>query len=272
MIKFADSESSFDDANFIIYGYPFEGTVCFRKGTALAPNKVREESYNFETYLLELGIDLCDLSIHDQGNLLIKDNQIENETLLEDSVRKIINKDGKKFPIGIGGEHSMTPPIVRAIKEKHSDLSVVIIDAHLDFRKEYEGNRSSHATTTYQLVEMLGKDNVYPIGIRSASKEEIQRAEQIGFDFGRDIDSINGLVYLILDMDAIDPAYAPAVGTPEPFGLTPLEVIKIIDRLSSKMVGFDCVEACPPLDNGNTSSLAARIVRHVIGAAAQRIY
>ena len=273
MIKFADSESSFDDANFVIYGYPFEGTACFRKGTALAPDKVREESYNFETYLLELGIDLCDLSIHDQGNLLIKDNQIENETLLEDSVRKIINKDGKKFPIGIGGEHSMTPPIVRAIKEKHSDLSVVIIDAHLDFRKEYEGNSRSHATTTYQLVEMLGKDNVYPIGIRSASKEEIQRAEQIGFDFGRDIDSINGPVYLSLDMDAIDPAYAPAVGTPEPFGLTPLEVIKMIDKLSSIMVGFDCVETCPPLDNGNTSSLAARIVRHVIGAdAAQRIY
>ena len=74
MIKFADSESSFDDANFVIYGYPFEGTACFRKGTALAPDEVREESYNFETYLLELGIDLCDLSIHDQGNLLIKDN------------------------------------------------------------------------------------------------------------------------------------------------------------------------------------------------------
>ena len=67
-------------------------------------------------------------------------------------------------------------------------------------------------------------------------------------------------------MDGIDPAYAPGVGTPEPFGLTPLEVIKIIDSLSSKMVGFDCVETCPPLDNGNTSSLAARILRHVIGA------
>ena len=103
---------------------------------------------------------------------------------------------------------------------------------------------------------MLGKDNVYPIGIRSASKEEIQRAEQIGFDFCRSIDSINGPVYLSLDMDGIDPAYAPAVGTPEPFGLTPLEVIKIIDSLSSRMVGFDCVEACPPFDNGNTSSLA----------------
>ena len=264
MIKFADSESSFDDANFVIYGYPFEGTACFRKGTALAPDEVRKESYNFETYLLELGIDLCDLSIHDQGNLLIKDNQIENEILLEDSVRNIISKN--KFPIGIGGEHSMTPPIVRALKQKHPDLSVVIIDAHLDFRKEYEGNSKSHATTVYQLVDMLVKDNLYPIWVRSASKKEIQRAEEMGFDFCRNIDSINSPVYLSLDMDGIDPAYAPGVGTPEPFGLTPLEVIKIIDSLSSKMVGFDCVEACPPLDNGNTSSLAARIVRHVIGA------
>ena len=160
----------------------------------------------------------------------------------------------------------MTLPIVRAVKEKYSDLSVVIIDAHLDFRKEYEGNSKSHATTAYQLVEMLEKDNVYPIGIRSASKEEIQRAEQIGFNFCRSIDSINGPVYLSLDMDGIDPAYAPAVGTPEPC-LTPLEVIKIIDSLSSRMVGFDCVEACPPFDNGNTSSLAAKSL-DVIGTNA----
>ena len=105
MIKFADSESSFSDANFVIYGYPFEGTACFRKGTALAPDEVRKESYNFETYLLELGIDLCDLSIHDQGNLLIKDNQIERLDDLVDSllneIETLKNKPTKTIAIGV---------------------------------------------------------------------------------------------------------------------------------------------------------------------------
>ena len=279
MLKFADAESSFTDADYVMYGYPFDGTACFRKGTSFGPTSIRRESHNFETYLLELDVDICNISIHDQGDIELtstvlpfKDDQEENELRLENAIERIICPN--KFPIGIGGEHSMTPPIVKKLKEKYSNLSVVVIDAHLDFRNEYEGNKRSHATTTYQLVKLLGKNNVYPVGVRSASKKEIKRANKLKFNFNRDIKSIEGPVYLSLDMDGIDPSYAPGVGTPEPFGISPTDVINIIDRLSDKLVGFDCVETCPAYDYGNTASLAARIIRHVIGvtSSTNRIY
>ena len=80
------------------------------------------------------------------------------------------------------------------------------------------------------------------------------------------VDTLDGPLYLSLDMDAIDPAFAPGVGTPEPFGMTPYEVLQVLNFLSDRLVGFDCVETCPPADNGNTAALAARLVRHALGA------
>ena len=113
---FADAESSYNEARFVYYGYPFDGTACFRKGTSEAPDAIRKNSYNFETYLLELGIDLSDVSANDWGNLELTKNQDKNEKLLEDLVSKIVN-DGK-FPVGLGGEHSLTPAAVKAAHSK----------------------------------------------------------------------------------------------------------------------------------------------------------
>ena len=273
---FADAEASFNDARFIFYGYPFEGTACFRKGTAKAPDEIRRHSYNFETYLMELGVDLSDVAINDYGNLELTKDQGKNESLVTDLVTKIV--DGVKFPIGLGGEHSLTPPVVKAVQAKYPNLIVVILDAHLDFRVEYENNPMSHATVTRRISEIVGVDNVCSIGIRSVSRAEISEARGIGLKFIESgwtelreyladlIDDLDGPVYLSLDMDAIDPAFAPGVGTPEPFGMTPYEVIQTINFFADRIVGFDCVEVCPPYDNGNTSALAARLTRHLVGA------
>jgi agmatinase len=273
---FADAEASFNDAKFVFYGYPFDGTACFRKGTSQAPDEIRKHSYNFETYLLELGIDLSDVSANDWGNLEITDNQEKNESELEELVAKIVNAN--KFPIGIGGEHSMTPTAVRAVQSKYPNLGVIVLDAHLDFRQEYEGNSHSHATVTRRLTDIVGLDRVRPVGIRSVSQSEISEARTIGLKFIESgwtelreyltdiIDEMDGPVYLSLDMDAIDPAFAPGVGTPEPFGMTPYEVLQTINFFSDRIVAFDCVETCPTHDNGNTSALAARIIRHLVGA------
>ena len=273
---FADAEASFNDAKFVFYGYPFDGTACFRKGTSQAPDEIRKHSYNFETYLLELGIDLSDVSANDWGNLEITDNQERNESELEELVAKIVNAN--KFPIGIGGEHSMTPAAVRAVQSKYPNLGVIVLDAHLDFRQEYEGNSNSHATVTRRLTEIVGLDRVRPVGIRSVSQSEISEARTIGLKFIESgwtelreyltdiIDEMDGPVYLSLDMDAIDPGFAPGVGTPEPFGMTPYEVLQTINFFSDRIVAFDCVETCPTHDNGNTSALAARIIRHLVGA------
>ena len=273
---FADAEASFNDAKFVFYGYPFDGTACFRKGTSKAPDEIRKHSYNFETYLMELGIDLCDVSANDWGNLDVTDNQEKNESELEALVSKIVS--ASKFPIGIGGEHSMTPAAVRAVKSKYPNLGVIVLDAHLDFRKEYEGNENSHATVTRRLTDIVGLDKVRSVGIRSVSQAEISEARTVGLKFIESgltelreyltdiIDEMDGPVYLSLDMDAIDPAFAPGVGTPEPFGMTPYEVLQTINFFSDRIVAFDCVEVCPPYDNGNTSALAARIIRHLVGA------
>jgi len=273
---FADAEASFNDARFIFYGYPFEGTACFRKGTAKAPDEIRRHSYNFETYLMELGVDLSDVALNDYGNLELTKDQGKNESLVTDLVTKIVN--GGKFPIGLGGEHSLTPPAVKAVQAKYPNLIVVILDAHLDFRVEYENNPRSHATVTRRVSEIVGADKVCSIGIRSVSQAEISEARGIGLKFIESgwtelreylsdlIDDLDGPVYLSLDMDAIDPAFAPGVGTPEPFGMTPYEVIQTINFFADRIVGFDCVEVCPPYDNGNTSALAARLTRHLVGA------
>ena len=273
---FADAEASFNDARFIFYGYPFEGTACFRKGTAKAPDEIRRHSYNFETYLMELGVDLSDVALNDYGNLELTKDQGKNESLITDLVTKIVN--GGKFPIGLGGEHSLTPPAVKAVQTKYPNLVVVILDAHLDFRVEYENNPRSHATVTRRVSEIVGADRVCSIGTRSVSRAEISEARGIGLKFIESgwtelreyladlIDDLDGPVYLSLDMDAIDPAFAPGVGTPEPFGMTPYEVIQTINFFADRIVGFDCVEVCPPYDNGNTSALAARLTRHLVGA------
>lgn len=273
---FADAEASFNDARFIFYGYPFEGTACFRKGTAKAPDEIRRHSYNFETYLMELGVDLSDVALNDYGNLELTKDQGKNESLITDLVTKIVN--GGKFPIGLGGEHSLTPPAVKAVQAKYPNLVVVILDAHLDFRVEYENNPRSHATVTRRVSEIVGVDRVCSIGIRSVSQAEISEARGIGLKFIESgwtelreylsdlIDDLDGPVYLSLDMDAIDPAFAPGVGTPEPFGMTPYEVIQTINFFADRIIGFDCVEVCPPYDNGNTSALAARLTRHLVGA------
>ena len=253
---FADAEASYNKARFVYYGYPFDGTACFRKGSSEAPDAIRKNSYNFETYLLELGIDLSDISANDWGNLETTGNQDKNEKLLENLVSKIVNEG--KFPIGLGGEHSLTPTAVKAVHSKYPNLAVVILDAHLDFRNEYEGNPKSHATVTRRVSDVVGIDNVRSIGIRSVSQSEITEARSAGLKFIESgwtelreyladvIEDLDGPVYLSLDMDAIDPAFAPGVGTPEPFGMTPYEIIQTINFFADRIVGFDCVEVCPP--------------------------
>ena len=217
--------------------------------------------------------------MNDWGNIDVSSDQEKNETAVEELVSKIVNSN--KFPIGLGGEHSLTPPAVKALHAKYPTLSVVILDAHLDFRKEYEGNPLSHATVTRRVSEIVGIEKVRPVGIRSVSQSEISEARSVGLNFLESgwtalreylsdvIEDLEGPIYLSLDMDAIDPAFAPGVGTPEPLGMTPYEVIQTVNFFADRIVGFDCVEVCPPHDNGNTSALAARLIRHLVGAVWQ---
>lgn len=268
-LVFADADSSFEDALFVIFGVPFDGTCSHRKGSSFGPKSIREESYNFETYLFEHDIDLEDVPFHDSGDLNCESLE-EMMGGVGNQVEGILKAD--KFPIIIGGEHSLTPPAVRKFK----DVGVLILDAHLDFRNEYLDERNGHACVTRRLYEMVGIENVLSMGIRSMEKKEKEKGEELGLKY---IDSnklkelgvkkaLENLewerVYLSLDMDFFDPAYAPGVGNPEPFGFSPQDAKECINILGEKLVGFDIIETCPPYDFGNTSSLAARLIREVI--------
>jgi agmatinase len=270
-VSFADATASFKDAHFVILGVPFDRTTSFRSGARAGPNAVREASYNFENYLFEHDAFMKDIPVHDAGN--IEDVGSPEDMISE--VKRHTDKIAKagKFPLLIGGEHSITIPVVRSFK----DIGVISVDAHLDFRDEYMGNKLSHACVMRRCADHVGIENVLVFGVRSISIEE-KRArmpeyidsytvleEGVDKAFKRALNMIRkDKVYFTLDIDGIDPAFAPGTGTPEPFGLHPMDVKKIINMLGPRLVGFDVNEVSPPYDKGNTAALAARMMREVV--------
>jgi agmatinase len=273
-MHFADADCEFNKADFVIFGIPYDKTSSFRKGAEKGPRSIRKASWNFETFDLRTGVDLRNISINDYGDIQVKGLSSKQmvEKVKEFSTFLLKNS---KFPIAIGGEHSITTGIIRAFPK---DTSVLYLDAHLDFRNRYQDNLYNHACVLRRIENHT--KNVAIVGIRSAEKEEFDYAKERNLFF---IDAfsvrekgipevihkiegkLKGKIYLTIDMDVIDPAYAPGTSTPEPFGLTPLEVLEIIEPFSPKLVGFDVVEVCPPYDNGESSLVAAKLIRSIIG-------
>jgi agmatinase len=278
---FADANSDYKDARYVICGVPFDCTSCFRRGSRLAPQEIRNNSYNFETYNHLFDIDLKDVEIHDAGDLEVAQYVDDTLKMLSVHADKYV-RDGK-IPVMLGGEHSLTLPFIGACKTRYPDLACVVLDAHLDLREEYEGERNSHACISRHIIEDATEKYV-SIGIRSGAREEYEYVKEnkirmFSADdvFSMGIESviselrsyIDGHVYLSIDMDAIDPAYAPALGTPEPYGLTPRDVRSVISCLAPYIVGFDLVEIAPAYDSGNTALLGAKLVRDFIAANAK---
>ena len=188
-----------------------------------------------------------------------------------------------KFPIAIGGEHSITPGVVKAFP---NDIAVLFLDAHMDFRERYENDVNNHACAMRRVADHIKRKNIAVLGVRSTEKEEFDSVREFGI-FYCDAFSIQKAgvseaiqktkehlkekkIYLTLDIDVIDPAYAPGASTPEPFGLTPFDILEIIEAFSPQLIGFDIVEVCPPYDNGETALLAAKLLRSLIGAVWSR--
>lgn len=277
-LLFADATAAVEEADFVIFGVPYDRTTSYRPGARFAPGAIRQASYNFEEYMLDHGAGLGELRIADAGDLGEFGEPDEMVRGVHAFARDLSARG--KFTLLLGGEHSVAPPAVRA--QRRVD-GVVSIDAHLDFRPSYQGWLNSHACSTRRISEVVGVDRVLPVGVRSMSAEERADAAKLGLNYitayqiheeGFDIvlEALRDLpwerIYLTLDIDGIDPAYAPATGTPEPFGLSPYEVKEIIDLLAGRLVGFDVTEVSPPWDQGQTAALAARLVREVIVAVA----
>ena len=198
--------------------------------------------------------------------------------------QKNILKDGK-LPIMLGGEHSLTFAMAKACAEfAGEDFGVLILDAHFDLREEYRGFKHNHACVSRNILNEVTK-NLVSIGIRSGPEEEwvFARENNLKYYTADDVESI-GMVevlkealewldcsqlYLSLDMDAIDPAYAPGLGTPEPFGLNARDIRTAVRTLAPFTMGFDIVEIAPEYDSGQTAMLGAKIMREFIASHAK---
>ena len=283
--KMMDAPSEYGTAEYVIFGVPFDGTSSFRAGSRFAPDAMRKASANFESYNAFFDIDLAELPIHDAGDL-------EPYASVDDTLRDLfyavepIAKDGK-IPIMLGGEHSLTLSCVKACaKHAGDDLGVVVLDAHFDLRDEYSGLKNNHACVSRHIIDEV-TDNYVSIGIRSGPKEEWDFAKDnnIRYYTPDDVET-KGIknvldevieyldcskIYLSLDMDALDPSFAPALGTPEPFGLDALDVREVIRTLAPMSVGFDIVEIAPEYDGGQTAMLGTKLMREFIAAHAASV-
>ena len=284
---FADATADLDDARVVILGVPFDGTSSHRTGSAQAPRAIRRESYNFESYLPRYGCDLESIPFHDIGDVQVPLNIKELMDTFPGAIEELIKND--KFLITLGGEHSITIPILKTHQKVHptQEFGVIYLDAHFDFRNSYLDEEFSHACVARRVSELVGVEKIIGIGIRSYSLEEAEDAEKMKMRFiNADLVQEHGMqktiedalgylgtdkIYLSIDMDVLDPAYAPGVGNPEYFGLNPWQIREAIETLAPKLIGADLVEISPPYDNGNTAALAAQLVQIIISQVAGKL-
>ena len=274
---FFDFKNDADKARLVMLGFPYDSTSSFRVGSRFAPSELRFYSSAIEGYSWETGLEISELNVADVGDIAVVHGNTE---LSLERLRKVIEElrsKGKKIGV-IGGEHTLTLSSASTCGAK----SIVIFDAHLDLRNEFPyGQKLSHATWLKRLIESLRQSgmSIAVIGVRATSKEELENAKkhQLNYITLREYESLGVKVvddllstmskpiYVSIDVDVLDPAYAPGVSNPEPLGLTLNELLKLLWRLrDTNIAGFDVVEVCPPYDNGVTCISACKIIMDML--------
>ena len=271
---FISSTERYEEADTVIIGIPMDFTVSYRPGTRMGPQQIRTVSYGIEEYSFLCNKDLRDYSFFDGGDLSLPFGNVPRSLeIIEKAAKKVIMD--KKFAIYLGGEHLVSWPLIKAYAENYSDLAILHFDAHADLRENYAGESNSHATVIRKVCEKIGGKNVYQFGIRSGDKEEYEYAisntnmyiNEVLDPLGKVIKLLGQRpVYITLDIDIVDPAFAPGTGTPEPGGCTSQEILKaILEMTALNVVGMDIVEVSPPNDHSDrTALLAAKLVREAI--------
>jgi len=248
--------TDFEHARVVILPVPLDRTTSYVPGTRGGPHEILVASSHMELWDEETQTD-----VHSIGVFTLPEMEFPFATMEEvvEEIRRvaaeIVSRD--KFPVILGGEHSITAPVVAAMAVKYPGLSVLQIDAHADLRESYMGTRHNHACAMRRVLEHARATQV---GVRSLSSEEAAAAPSlpttIFYDYNmrqdadwidRVVDSLGETVYITIDCDGLDPAIMPAVGTPEPGGLTWYETLALIRRVieSRRVVGCDIVELCP---------------------------
>ena len=263
-----------------IIGVPFDSTCSYHHGSRYGPTIIREASFGFEQYNSTFE-KILEGEFYDCGDLnVVHGNCSKTCDALKDSVKELIGADIK--PVLIGGEHSVSIGSVKALADTEdsgdlSDVTIIHLDAHRDIIDEYIGEKDSHATIMRRVHDLNPKELIQ-IGIRSFSIEEkefVESQDNIVSFLAKDLfddfeillnklSSIEGKAYISIDMDVIDPAFAPSVGNPTPNGLHPVDIENIFDALANNenvdIIGFDLVEVASDKLGDITAVLAAKIV------------
>jgi len=271
--------SNYKRAKVTILQAPYDKTTTYIHGAKDGPAAIIDASLYMERFDDELNQETFRIGIHTAEPLAVEDLPPE-ETVGKVSAAFTEAVKGNKFPVMLGGEHSVSIGAVKALKEAYPDLSVLQLDAHCDLRDEYHGSRFNHGCVARRISEICP---LVQVGTRSLSKEEKDflsgqtdgRVKSINvYDIldmpmwkDRVSESLSGNVYVTIDMDVFDPSLVPAVGTPEPGGIGWYETIDLLRDISKdkKIVGFDVVELSPIKGQVSSDFLAAKLVYRLLG-------
>ncbi len=274
---FIKSHPNYDEAEAVIYGMPMDWTVSFRPGSRFGPARIREVSVGLEEYSPYLDRELEEVRFFDAGDIPLPfGNPQRSIDMIEEYVDGLL-ADGK-FPLGIGGEHLVTWPVIKAMYKKYPDMAIIHMDAHTDLREDYEGEPLSHAAVIRKAADLIGPPNVYSFGIRSGLKEEFQWAKEMGMHLTKfevleplkqALPQLAGRpVYVTIDIDVLDPAHAPGTGTVDAGGITSKELLASIHAIAGSeinVVGCDLVEVAPIYDpSEQTANTASKLIREMI--------
>ena len=255
-------------SDIVMLGMPFDGTVSYRSGSRFAPEQIRLASWGLEDYSPRFDKHLEDVNFHDVGDLEFPlGSTYKSLDLIEENVEQIY-KDGKRV-FGIGGEHLVTLPEIKAVAKFYKDLAIVHFDAHTDLREEYLGEEMSHSAVIRHASKIVGAENIKQIGIRSGMKEEwefMKKHNTLIHEYSGLDEFKSKKVFVTVDLDVLDPSVMSGTGTPESGGMQFNELMGWFEYLKNfDIVGADVVELAPDYDtSGVSTAVATKVIRELL--------
>ena len=275
VVNYMGCDCGYEEADLVLFGAPFDSTTSFRPGTRFAGGAIRSDSYGLELYSPYQDRTLEACRIFDMGDLELSIGSSEKVLGQIEETAGEIFRAGKR-PFLVGGEHLVTLGSVRAAARKYPDLHIIHFDAHTDLRRDYLGVELSHACVLRRCWEILGDGRIHQFGIRSGEREEFEWAREGHTDLHpftlagleETLEKLRGVpVYFTVDLDVMDPSVFPGTGTPEPGGVSYMELQRAVTRVcrEAEVVGCDVTELCPPFDpTGASTAAACKITREML--------
>lgn len=263
------------EASVALLGVPYDAQSSFARGSAKAPSLIRAAWNSGSTNKFSEDLTLVDDSlVFDAGDMVF--DEMEDPFLaVEREVGSLMDRGFK--PLCLGGDHSITYPIVKAVAKRHAGLDILHFDAHPDLYQDYEGNRLSHACPFARIMEDGLARRLVQVGIRSMNRHQREQADRFGVETiemrswgDHEAVRISGPVYLSFDVDSLDPAFAPGVSHRQPGGLSTRQAVDLVQSFEGAVVGADIVEYNPDMDvPGMTDAVCAKLLKEIAARMAR---